>query len=161
MSHRLAGLAGLVLAFGIAIPAQANTRDQFEINEVLENTYSCGVHETTVVHGVGTAFFDGEGNYRFSNVMFTYDGTFTETATGRSIAQKARQHVLDDGATLAFTGQGTFLRMQGEGVVLHDVGRFVIDLSDGSVVSATPKVIRFDDPDAAARIDAAVCSMFD
>lgn len=172
MSHRvsrnrvmrvveLSGAAALALAVSIAGPASANTRDRFTIDDVIENTYSCGVVETTHVLGRGTASFDADGNWLGTTIHFTYDGTFTDPATGRSIPERSSQTVTENDGLIATRGQGIFLRVAGEGVVLHDVGRLVFDPSDGSTVSATPKVIPFDDPDIGAKIDAAVCSMFD
>ncbi|HEX5014137.1 MAG TPA: hypothetical protein VFV72_08245 [Candidatus Limnocylindrales bacterium] len=161
MKRRLAGLAGIALALGAALPAAANTQDRFVIDDVVERDYSCAVHETTLIHGVGTAQLDGDGNFLFVSIQFTYRGTFTDPATGRTITQTGRQHFSDDGSTMNLVGQGTFLRMKGEGVVLHDVGRLVANLADGTTISATPKVLRIDDADVPARIDAAICGMFD
>ena len=91
----------------------------------------------------------------------TYDGTFTDPATGRVILQKGHQTVTEADGLVTMRGQGFFLRLAGQGVVQHDDGRLVFDPSDGSTQFATPKVLRIDDPEIDAKSDAAVCGMFD
>lgn len=162
MGHRsVAGVAGLLLALAVAVPASANSLDRFSFEDVLVETYSCGVVLTTRVHGDGTAHLDAGGEWLFTTVRLSYDGEAFDPATGATIELDARQVITDAPGVATSHGQGIFLRLPGEGVVLHDVGRLVFDPSDGSTIAATPKVIPFDDPDAAAAIDAAVCSLFD
>jgi hypothetical protein len=161
MKHRVAALAGLALAIGLAVPANASTQDRFTIDDVVIDTFSCGVIETTAIHGDGTAWFDADGNLTVVSIHFRYDGTFVDPASGRTIYQTARQNVTDQGDRIVTRGQGTFLRLPGEGVVMYDVGRLVLDPADGATLKVTPHVITFDDPTAAARADEAVCGMFD
>ena len=161
MKHRVAALSGLALALGLALPASASTQDRFTIDDVIVDTFSCGVVVTTAIHGDGSAWFDADGNLIVVSIHFRYDGTFADPATGRTIHQTARQNVTDRGDRIATRGQGTFLRLPGEGVVMYDVGRLVFDPADGATLKATPHVISFDDPTAAAKADAAVCGMFD
>lgn len=160
MRNGLATFGGLVLALGLAIPAAARTTERFTIDDVIEKEYSCGVVETTQVHGEGTASFAGDGSWTSDFIRFRYSGEFVDPATGRVIEQHARQNLTITASEIAGRGQGTFLRLAGEGVVMHDVGRLVFDPADGSTFFATPKVLVFD---AAldAKVDAAVCSMFD
>src|SRR5262245_41971275 len=156
-----AGSTAFVLALAIALPAAAATLDRFTIDEVIQNEYSCGVVEVTKIHGEGTRLWDGESLVSIS-IHFVYEGTFTEPSTGRQITQRSHQNVTNRGGLfIATRGQGIFLRVGGEGVVFHDVGRLVFDPGNGSTLSATPKVLPFDDPTSGDRIDAAVCSMFD
>jgi len=157
----LSGAMALSLALGLAGAAAANTSDTFVINDLIERTYGCGVVETTQIVGRGTARFDGDGNWLSTSIHLTYDGTFTDPATGRTIPERSSQNITEKDGLIATRGQGTFLRVAGEGIVLHDVGRLVFDPIDGSTVSATPKVIPFDEVDIGAKIDAAVCGMFD
>ena len=105
--------------------------------------------------------FDVDGTWVGTAIHLTYTGIFTDPATGRTITQVDHQNVTEADGVITMRGQGAFIRLGGEGVLLHDVGRLVFDPSDGSTVSATPKVLTFDDPDAAAKVEAAVCSMFD
>lgn len=161
MRRQVAGLAGLTLALALAAPAAALTSERFAFDDVLVNVYSCGVVETTHVHGDGTSWFAADGSWQSDTIHFRYAGRFEDPATGTVIEQKGRQTLTIDAVDIASRGQGVFLRLGGEGVVLHDVGRLVFDPGDGSTLHATPKVIPFDDPESAARIDAAVCSMFD
>ena len=160
MRVRIAGSTGLVLAMAIALPAAAATQNRFTVDDVIENVYSCGVVEVTQIHGDGLARWSGD-TLESVSIHFVYDGLFTDPATGRQIGELSHQNVTERDGTIATRGQGIFLRAAGAGVVLHDVGRLVFDPSDGSTRSATPKVITFDDAAVAARVDAAVCSMFD
>ena len=160
MRHGLAALGGLVLALGLAVPAVARTTERFTIDDVIQKEYSCGVVETTQIHGDGAAAFDDDGSWLVDHIRFRYTGAFVDPATGRVIEQHARQNITITASEITTRGQGIFLRLAGEGVVLHDVGRLVFDPADESTLFATPKVLVFD---AAldAKVDAAVCSMFD
>ena len=139
MRRTLAGSAGLILALAVAVPAAANSTDRFSFDDVSHNEYSCGVLETTQVHG----------------------GLFADPATGATIAAKGRQVLTEQAGSIVLRGQGIFIRVPGKGVVNYDVGRLVFDLPDGTTTFASAKVVPFDDPDASARVDAAVCSLFD
>ncbi|TMF37892.1 MAG: hypothetical protein E6I26_06950 [Chloroflexi bacterium] len=157
----LSGVAGLCLAAALAAPVAANSQLRFTIDDTSVLTHSCGVVETTRIYGRGTASFDVDGTWVGTAIHLTYTGIFTDPATGRTITQVDHQNVTEADGVITMRGQGAFIRLGGEGVLLHDVGRLVFDPSDGSTVSATPKVLTFDDPDAAAKVEAAVCSMFD
>jgi hypothetical protein len=161
MKRRIAGLAGLTLALGLAAPVAASTQQQFSFDNVISNVYSCGVIETTLVHADGVDTFGSAGEWLSTSIHFRYDGTLTDPATGRTIAQKGRQNLTIRDGIVASRGQGVFLRLAGEGVVLHDVGRLVFDPGDGSTISASAKVLPFDDPELLERTDAAVCGMFE
>ena len=154
-------LAALGLAAALAGPIAASTHDYFDVNDVAEHEYSCGVLERTAITGRGTSSFAGDGTWIGTSIHLEYAGTLTDPASGRVIHQSARQNLKEAPGQLTTSGQGIFLRLAGEGVVLHDVGRLVFDLGDGSTQFATPKVLRFDDPDIDAKTDAAVCGMFD
>jgi hypothetical protein len=160
MRHGSAALGGLVLALSLAVPAAARTTERFTIDDVLEKEYSCGVVETTQIHGEGTASFAADGSWLGDSIRFWYSGEFVDPATGRVIEQHARQNVTVTPSEVTTRGQGIFLRLAGEGVVMHDVGRLVFDPADQSTLFATPKVLAFGG-DFDAKIDAAVCSMFD
>ena len=154
-------LAALSLVGALAGPVAANTQERFQFNDVVEREYSCGVLETTQIAGRGTASFAGDGSWIGTSIHLTYDGTFTDPVTGRVVRQKGHQNVTEADGLVTMSGQGFFLRLAGEGVVLHDVGRLVFDPSDGSTQFATPTVLRIDDPGIDAKSDAAVCGMFD
>jgi hypothetical protein len=161
MRHTLAGFAGLILALAVAVPAAANSTDRFSFDDVIHNEYSCGVLETTHVHGDGTASFDADGTWLSTTIRFRYDGLFADPATGATIAATGRQILTEQAGSIVLRGQGIFIRVPGKGVVNYDVGRLVFDLPDGTTTFASAKVVPFDDPDASARVDAAVCSLFD
>lgn len=161
MRYRAATIGGIALAIGLAVPASAQTHERFTIDDEFEKSYSCGVVETTQVHGDATAYFAADGSWRSTTIHFQYEGRFVDPATGDVIEQRARQNLTERAGEVSTRGQGIFLRLHGEGVVLHDVGRLVFDPTDGSTSFASAKVLAFDDPEAEARIDAAVCSLFD
>ncbi len=161
MRHALAGFAGLILAVALAVPVAANSTDRFSFDDVIHREYSCGVLETTHVHGDGTAYFGADGTWLSTAIRFRYDGLFTNSVTGATIRATGRQILTEQAGTIVLRGQGTFIRVPGKGVVNLDVGRLVFDPSDGTTTFASAKVVTFDDPEAFARLDAAVCSLFD
>ncbi len=155
-----AALGAVALSLALAAPAAANTRDDFTFHEVITDDFGCAVL-TTHVYGEGVAHFANDGTFLFAISQVRYVGLAVDPVSNRQIELSARQVVTErpDAATLS--GQGTFIRGAGEGVALLDVGRLVIDPSDGSTIRASARVIRFDDPTAHARLEAAVCSLFD
>jgi len=155
-----ATIAGLFLALLLAAPAAANTTDRFTFDDTLVEAYSCGVVITTAVHGVGTAHLTADGTWLWTTIQLQYAGEAMDPASGETIALTGRQVITEAPGAATLRGQGIFIRVAGRGVVLLDVGRLVFDPSTGSTLSASAQVIAFDDPDAAARIDAAVCSLF-
>ena len=162
MGHRsVAGIAGLLLALALAVPVSANSLDRFSFDDVLVETYTCGVVITTRIHGDGIAHLDANGDWLFTSVRLRYAGEAFDPESGATLELESRQILTETPASATSHGQGIFLRLPGEGVVLMDVGRLVFDYTDGSTIAATPHVIPFDDPGSAARIDAAVCSLFD
>ena len=156
-----ASLAALALAASLSATAWAGTTDRFEDSSVITRTYSCGVVEMTTVSLEGTAYLDEDGTWIRTLIRFEFDGTLTDPTTGEQIGLKGRQVAVEAPGELALSGQGVFIRVPGRGVVLHDVGRLVVNLADGSTVFSSAKVIEFDDPAAAGTADAAVCGLFD
>lgn len=161
MRHLGAGLVGVLLAFAIAVPAAANTTDRFSFSDTLVDSYSCGVVVTTEVVADGSVSFAKDGTWLSTSIRLRYLGEALDPATGQTIELTGRQIVTERPGEVAMRGQGTFIRVAGEGTVLMDVGRLVFDPSSHSTLSASAQVIRFDDPTARARTDAAVCSLFD
>ena len=161
MRHRHPLVAGLLLAAAIVSPAAASgvMRDSF--TEVLVERYSCGVVVTTTVHADAAIHVAPDGSPGSIQLRFRYDGEAVDPDTGATIALQGRQIVTDEAGIIALRGQGMFLRLAGRGVVLHDVGRLVVDARTGETLAASARVLPFDDPTAAARVDAAVCSLFD
>jgi hypothetical protein len=161
MRHRHPLAAGLLLAAAIVSPAAASgvVRDSF--TEELVEQYTCGVVITTTVHADAIVHLGDDDSWRWVQLRFRYDGEAVHPATGETIALRGRQIVTDEAGIIALRAQGMFLRLAGRGVVLHDVGRLVLDGATGATLAASARVIPFDDPDSAAQIDAAVCSLFD
>ena len=153
-------LAGLFLALLVAAPAAANTTDRFTFDDVLVDEYSCGVVITTWVHAVGTAHLAADGTWLGTTIRFEYTGEASDPASGATIALTGRQIIKEAPGNATLIGQGIFIRVAGQGVVLLDVGRLVFDPSDGSTLFASAQVLPFEDPEVSARIDAAACSLF-
>jgi hypothetical protein len=153
--------AGLLLALALAAPASAHTQDRFTFDERLVETFSCGVTVTTTIHGDGMARLDADGSWIATTVRLRYTGVAVDPATGASVVLSARQVIAEAPGTATSRGQGLFIRLPGDGVVLLDVGRLVFDPSDGSTLFSSAHVIAFDDPTTIARVDAAICSLFD
>lgn len=161
MRHLIRLAAGSLLALAIAAPASADTQDRFMFDDRFVQTFTCGLTLTTDVHGDGMARLDADGLWIGSTVRLRYATVALDPTTGATLELAGRQIVHEAPGQATSVGQGFFIRVAGEGVVLHDVGRLVFDPSDGSTSFASARVIPFDDPTAAARIDAAVCSLFD
>ena len=161
MRYRMSAVAGLLLAVAVAAPASANTVERFSAVDVIEDTYSCGVVLTTDVDADLTVHFASDGTWLGTEIRISYSGRAVDPSTGQVIELASRQILSERADRITVRGQGIFIRLAGRGVVLHDVGRLVFDPADGSTIAASAKVIPFDDPEAIARIDAAVCSLFD
>jgi hypothetical protein len=160
MRSRRSAVAGLLLAVALAAPASANTTERFSFDDVIEDVFSCGVVLTTDIHADVTVHFASDGTWLTTSIRFRYAGEALDPATGEVIELVGRQIVSESADLVTLRAQGTFIRLAGRGVVLSDVGRLVFDPADGSTIAASARVIRFDDPDAEARLDAAVCSLF-
>lgn len=161
MRRNLVGPAGLLLALAIAGSASAATVDRFSFEDVLVNTYSCGVTLTTRIAGEGAAHLTTDGNFAFATIRFRVSGVAVDPSTGASMQLDARQILIERADAMALVGQGTFIHVAGEGVLLGDVGRLVFDPATGETLHASAHVVRFDDPASADRIDAAICALFD
>jgi hypothetical protein len=158
---RYLGIAVLTGAFAISATAvAANESVRWTDTHEIDATYSCGVVEDTTATIEGTAFFDADGGWIKDVIRFSYDASYTDPVSGRTVSFQTRQIVEGSPETLTFRGQGVFVRAPGTGAVLLDVGRLVIDPSDGSAVFRSAKVLSFEDPSVAAAIDAAICSLF-
>jgi hypothetical protein len=149
-------LATLILA----APVAANETVRWTDSHDITNTFSCDVIEETTATIEGTAFFDASGNWLKDVLRFSFDASFTDPATGKTITFTTRQVVLSDPGSRSFIGQGVFVRVPGLGAVLLDVGKLTIDPSDGSTIFRSAKSLAFDDPTVFDRYDAAICSLF-
>lgn len=152
--------ASVLTALLIAAPASANDTVRWTDSHEISGTYSCGVIEATTATIEGTAYFGADGGWIKDIIRFSYDASYTDPATGRTVSFGTRQIVEGSPETLAFRGQGVFVRAPGTGAVLLDVGRLVIDPSDGSTVFRSANVLGGEDPSVPAAIDAAICSLF-
>jgi hypothetical protein len=161
MHRRLIAAVSLLVALGAAGPVSANTMERFSFEDVIVATSTCGVVLTTQVSGEGTAHLGNDGGWRFSQIKIRYAGVAVDSTTGRTMNLPARQNVIDRGEVIATSGQGTFIRVPGQGALLHDTGHLVFDPGDGSTIKASAHVIPFDDPAVEAMLDEALCSLFD
>ena len=161
MRRNLVAITGLLAALSLAGPVSANTTDRFSFHDVIVDEATCGVVLTTQVDGEVVAHIANDGTWRFSQIRIRYSGIAVDPATGETIQLPARQNILERPEVVATSGQGTFLRVPGQGVVLHDNGHLVFDPGDGSTIKASARVATFDDPTFEAKVDAALCSLFD
>ena len=151
-------LALAVLA--LAGPAAANESVRWTDTHEIGNTFSCGVVEDTTAVIEGTAFFAADGTWLKDIIRFAYHASYTDPGTGETVAYRTRQVVEADPDDVVFRGQGIFVRVAGEGAVLLDVGRLVINPADGSTVFKSANALALDDPTVFDRYDAAICSLF-
>jgi hypothetical protein len=110
------------------------------------------------VSAQGRAYFDGSGEWVRDIIRFRYAVTYENAVTGRVLETKTTQNVEVRPDNVTLRAQGYFIRGGSvRGVVFQDVGRLVFDPSDGSTIFATPKILRFDDPERQADLDPALC----
>jgi hypothetical protein len=152
--------AAAIAAVLMAAPVAASDTVRWTDTHNISGTFSCGVVESTMAAIDGTAFFASDGSWLKDVIRFSYDASYTDPASGRTISFKTRQTIMASPETIALRGQGLFVRVPVEGAVLLDVGRLVFDPSDGSTMFVSAKALRFDDPSVPARLDAAICGMF-
>lgn len=161
MLRRITAATALFAALALAGPVSANTTERFSFDDVIVDEATCGVVLTTEIFGEVTWHFASDGSWRFGQVKISYSGVAVDPATGRTLRLPARQNIHERPDVIATSGQGIFIRVPGQGVVLHDNGHLVFDPGDGSTIKASAHVITFDDPTFAARLDEALCSLFD
>jgi hypothetical protein len=160
MPNLLAASAGVVLLLLCATPAAANESGRWTDVHIIDHTYPCGVVEHTVAAIDGTAYFDNDGTWLRDIIRFGVDSSFTDPASGRTITYTTRQVLEATSDTGTYRGQGFFVRVAGQGVIILDNGRMTFALADGTTVFASAHVLTFDDPTVQTRVDAAVCAMF-
>jgi hypothetical protein len=161
MRRQSMATAGLLAALAFAGPVSANTAERFSFDDVLVYTATCGVVLTTQVSGDGTAHIANDGTWLFTQIRIRYAGLAADPATGRTLQLPARQNIHERPDVVATSGQGTFIRVPAQGVLIQDTGHLVFDPGDGSTIRASAHVIPFDDPTSAARLDQALCQLFD
>ena len=154
-------LASCLLLAGLAGTAAAASSETFGWDDGFEVQHACDIVETVSMVATGRAYFDNDGNWVRDIIRFQYAVTY-EQRGGETLVTRTTQVVEVTPETGTLRGQGAFIRggVVG-GVALPDVGRLVFDPGDGSTLFASAKVLPLDDPDAAARIDAALCAAFD
>lgn len=149
-----------LVGLALAAPVSANETVRWTDTHDIANVFTCGVVEDTLATIEGTAYFAADGTWVKDIIRFSYQAIYTDPATGKTIAYRTRQVVEGNPDVLVFRGQGVFVRAAGEGTVLLDVGRLVMDPSDGSTVFKSANTLGFDDPTVFDRYDAAICSLF-
>ncbi len=152
--------ASAVAVLALAAPAAANETVRWTDTHDIDNVFTCGVVEDTLATISGTAYFAADGTWLKDIIRFSYAASYTDPATGETISYRTRQVVGANPDALVFRAQGTFVRTAGEGAVLLDVGRLVMDPADGSTIFKSAKTLAFDDPSTFERYDAAICSLF-
>jgi hypothetical protein len=102
-----------------------------------------------------TDFSMGDTGAR-SIVHFDFSGIYTGP-TGRTFANETHQNGFFTPDVSSSSGRGVFLRGAG-GVLLMDTGHLVFEPA-GTTIRASAEVLRFDDPTAAARVEATLCAV--
>jgi hypothetical protein len=162
MRRRILELASFVsLAVVLAVPAAAAaaTSQPFEFTDQRVVEHSCGIVEDLTVTGRGRAYFAADGSWQRDIIHLTYESAIQSTITGTSIDARSTQvlEVAPDSGIVR--GQGFFIRIPGEGVVVRDMGRLVFDTADGSTITASAQAIGFDDVESLEAAEAALCSL--
>ena len=158
--RKLSGIpVSMLAALLVAAPAAANETVRWTETDHIDGSFACGVVESTDVRLDGITYFDGDGSWIRDIIRFTYAASFTDLATGETISYPTRQIVEVTPETASLNGQGGFIRVPVAGAVLLDVGRLVVDTSDGSTLFASAQSLPFD-PSTSAAYEAAVCSLF-
>lgn len=160
MRRSLVIAASALAALALAAPAAANEVVRWTDAHEIGNTFTCGVVEDTTAMLEGTTFFASDGTWLKDIIRFSYDASYANPATGKVISYRTRQVVEANPDNIVLRGQGVFVRAPGEGAVLLDVGRLVLNPADGSTEFKSAKALAFDDPTVFDRYDAAICSLF-
>lgn len=111
--------------------AAARMPEQFDFQEEVQYSFSCGAFEGRAVGAVdahGTLFFDREGDEARLIVHTKAHITVTNLSTGATIEDNANYNDHLDLTTqvLATTGKYFSIKVKG-GPVIRDIGRFVFD----------------------------------
>jgi hypothetical protein len=156
----LAAVGAAFLSVALAVPALAGGgwSEPFGFTEQVEIDRGCDIVEELTREVRGRAWFDASGEWQRDIVQFSYSSVIRSTVTGESITAKATQTAEFTPETGTLRGQGAFIRVPGEGLVVLDAGRLVFDLADGSTIFASAGVIPFDG-DGLAAADAALCAL--
>lgn len=152
--------ASALVGLALAAPAAANETFRWTDTDHIDNVFTCGVVEKTIATIDGTAYFASDGTWLKDIIRFSYAASYTDPATGVTIAYRTRQIVEANPEDIVLRAQGSFVRAGGAGVVVLDVGRLVIDPADGSTIFKSAKALAFDDPTVRDRYEAAICSLF-
>ena len=150
------GLAGGCLALAAMVgPVAAATPDIYRFTDSWTVQHECGIVEETTLTAIERAFFD-DGEWVRSIITFDFVGVFTNES-GESFTNESHQNGTFTPTTGAISGQGTFLRAGGR-PILMDVGLLVFAFPDGTTIRSSDQAVPFDDPDAAARYESALCA---
>jgi hypothetical protein len=144
----LAALAAVAAAAALAAPAGAEppTHSSFDVAALFVHQ-PCGLVEGIVFHVRETELSDGS-----VRAQVAYEGTITNPATGESWPERGHQTVVfrPDGS-LEFSGTAYVITVPGEGLLLLEAGRLVLD-ADGNIVHASAQTAA----DVAAKLCAAL-----
>jgi hypothetical protein len=121
-----------------AVPALAGApviTNEFDVQVVDNLLLDCGsfdVIENAHITGIEKTFYNRDGDPVRSQLHFRYDGTFTNSATGKSFSDRPdpQLYVYDYATdTLAVKGLIVSINVPGQGVVLLDAGNIIFDVS--------------------------------
>jgi hypothetical protein len=137
----IAAAAALVLVGAIATAAGASTpvvvEKQNHLTRHFANLPDCSgfgfTHtEDYQVTRTVTDFYDNEGNLVREVLHVRFVGTATNDVTGKTIPITGVRHITIDFVEQTFTETGVLrhVTVPGEGIVLHESGRFVAPLDE-------------------------------
>lgn len=149
-------LIAVLLLMPLLCPAAAAAvpPTRSEVEESFTVVYEpCGLTEVGERHRSFTTFHDQDGREVRTLEQVFFEGTITNPTTGATFVDRGHATVMfEAGFANGFTLLGTVynVRVPGEGLVLLDVGRLVVDANFNPVFQSA-KVLSL------AEIDAAVC----
>jgi hypothetical protein len=150
----IAVLCLLPLVCPAAATATPPTRSEVE-GEPFSVVYQpCGLTEVGERNRSFTTFYDQDGNEVRTLEQVFFEGTVTNPATGETFVDSGHATVMfQTGFVTGFTLIGTVynIRVPGEGLLLLDVGRLVVDANFNPVFQSAKAL-------SVTEVDAAVCA---
>ena len=134
----LAAVALAACAFAGLADASPPTRSH-QVVPVTTVYEPCGAVEEVTYTIDSTRYFDQNGNHVRTVAHVKFEGTITVPRTGETVAQRGSQRLefLPDG-TFEFSGVAFNVHVPGQGVILLEAGRLILD-GDGNVVKQSAK----------------------
>jgi hypothetical protein len=147
----LAAAMALMLALAGSASAVESETETFheERTDVLANCGGFKVLDEQVIDGQITTFFDSAGNPDYARVHEQVQDFFYNSKTGEGFAETNTVNVVLDLQSPAGKEAGLtyHVTVPGEGVVLLEAGRLVVDEAGNLVLEAAPHQLLHEDTD--------------